>query len=52
MRAHPRLTSDSLDECEMSMDELGEAFEKHSNNYDFLKKKFKKKKKMNFLKLN
>jgi len=28
----------SLDDCELSMDELGEAFEELFNNYDFLKK--------------
>ena len=29
-----------LNECELSMDELGEAFEEFSNNHDFLKKKY------------
>jgi len=40
-----KVTSEShLDECELSMDELGEAFEELSNNYDFLKMKYLKEK--------
>ena len=39
----PKVTSKSyLDECKLSMDELGEAFEELSNNYDFIKKKYLK----------
>jgi len=35
----PKLTSEpSLDNCELTMGELGETFEKLSNNYDFLKR--------------
>ena len=35
----PKVTFESyLDECELSMDELDEAFEELSNNYDFLRK--------------
>ena len=37
----------SIDNCELSMDELGEAFEELSQNYDFLKKKYLKMKKEN-----
>ena len=37
----------SIDDCELSMDELGEAFEELSHNYDFLKKKYLKMKKEN-----
>ena len=34
-----KVTSESYrDECELSMDELGEAFKKLSNNYDFSKR--------------
>ena len=45
----PKVTFKSyLDECELSIDELGEAFEE-SNNYDFLKKKYLKIKKENEL---
>jgi len=37
----PKVTSESyLDDCELSMDELGETFEELFNNYDFLKKKY------------
>jgi len=36
----PKITFESLDECELSMDDLGEDFEEFSNNYDFLKKKY------------
>ena len=44
----PKVTSEpSLDDCELTMDELGEAFEELSNNYDFLKKKYLKMKKEN-----
>ena len=43
-----KVTSEpSLDDCELKMDELGEAFEELSNNYDFLKKKYLKIKKEN-----
>jgi len=43
-----KLTSESsLEEFELSMDELGEAFEKLSHNCDFLKKKYLKMKKIN-----
>ena len=35
----------SLDDSELIMDELGEAFEELSNNYNFLKRKFKNEKK-------
>ena len=36
----PKVTPEStIDECELSMNELGEAFEELSNNYDFLKTK-------------
>ena len=46
----PKVTSKShLDECELSMDELGEAFEELSNNYNFLKMKHLKIKKKNQL---
>ena len=42
----PKVTSKFyLDECELSVDELGEAFEKLSHNCDFLKKKYLKMKK-------
>ena len=35
----PKIISESsLDKCELFMDELGEAFEELSNNYDFLKR--------------
>ena len=37
----------SIDDCELSMDELVEAFEELSHNYDFLKKKYLKMKKEN-----
>ena len=48
----PKVTSKpSLDDYELTMDELGEAFEELSHNYDFLKKKYLKMKKMNFLKI-
>jgi len=44
----PKVTSESsLDECELTMDELGEAFEELSNNYDVLNKKYIKMKKKN-----
>jgi len=44
----PKLASEpSLDDCELTMDESGEAFEELSNNYDFLKKKYLKMKKKN-----
>jgi len=44
----PKVTSESsLDDCELTMDELGEAFEELSHNYDFLKKKYLKMKKGN-----
>ena len=37
----PKVTSEpSLDDCELTMNEFGEAFEELSNNYYFLKKKF------------
>ena len=43
----PKVTFEpSLDDCELTMDELGEVFEELSNNYDFLKKKYLKLKKM------
>jgi len=43
----------SLDECELSMNQLGEAFDELSCNYDFIKKKYLKMKiKMNFFKIN
>ena len=50
----PKETSEiSIDECELFMDESGEAFEELFNNYDFLKKKYLKiKRKMNFFKIN
>ena len=39
----PKVTSESsLDDCELIMDELDEAFEELSKNYDFLKKKYLK----------
>jgi len=42
----PKVISESpLDECELTMDKLGEPFEELSNNYDFLKKKYLKMKK-------
>ena len=42
----PKITSKpSLDDCELTMNELGEAYEELSNNYDFLKKKYLKMKK-------
>jgi len=44
----PKVTSEpSLDDCELTMDELGETFEELSNNHDFLKKKYLKMKKAN-----
>ena len=44
----PKVTSEpSLDDYELTMDELGETFEELSNNYDFLKKKYLKMKKEN-----
>ena len=44
----PKVISEpSLDDCELTMDELGEAFEELCNNYDFLKKKYLKIKKKN-----
>ena len=44
----PKVISEPpLDKCELTMDELGEAFEELSNNYDFLKKKYLKMKKEN-----
>ena len=46
----PKVTSEtSLDDCELSMEKLGEAFEELSNNYDFLKKMYLKIKKENKL---
>ena len=46
----PKVTYETtLDDSELSMDELGEAFEELSNNYDFLKKKYFKAKKENEL---
>ena len=46
----PKVTFEScLDDCELTMDELGEAFEELSHNYDFLKKKYLKMKKKNEL---
>ena len=46
----PKVTSkSSLNENELSIDELGETFEELSNNYDFLKKKYLKMKKGNEL---
>ena len=42
-----------LDDSDLSIDELRDAFEQLSNNYDFLKKKYLKiKKKMSFCKIN
>ena len=42
-----------LDDCQLFMYELGEAFEELSNNYNFLKKKYLKiKKEKNFCKIN
>ena len=42
----PKITFEpSLDDSELTMDELGEAFEELSNNYDFFKKKYLKMKK-------
>ena len=36
----PKVTPEStLDECKLSINELGEAFEELSDNYNFLKKK-------------
>jgi len=53
MRTTPKVTSESsLIECKLSMDELGETFKELSNNYDFLKKKYLKIKKINFFKIN
>ena len=44
----PKVTFEpSLDDNELTMNELGEAFEELSNNYDFLKKKYLKIKKKN-----
>ena len=44
----PKVTSEShLDECELSMNKLGKAFEELFNNYDFLKKKYLQMKKEN-----
>ena len=37
----------SIEDCELSIDELREAFEELSHNYDFLKKKYLKMKKEN-----
>ena len=46
----PKVTSESyLDDCELTMNELGEVFEELSNNYDFLKTKYLKMKKKNEL---
>ena len=46
----PKVTSEShLDEYELSMDELCEAFEELSNNYDLFKKKYLKIKRENKL---
>ena len=42
-----KVTPNSSFDCELSMDELGEAFEELSHNYDFLKKKYVKMKKEN-----
>jgi len=37
----PKVTSEpSLNDCELTMDELSEAFEEFSHNYNFLKKKY------------
>ena len=39
----PKVTSEpSLDDCDWTMDELGDAFVELSNNYYFLKKKISK----------
>ena len=44
----PKVISEpSLDECHLTMNELGDAFVKLSTNYDFLKKKYLKMKKEN-----
>ena len=44
----PKVTFEpSLDDSELTMDELGEALEELSNNYDFLKKKYLKLKREN-----
>ena len=44
----PKVTSEpSLDDYDLTMDELGDAFVELSNNYDFLKKKYLKTKKEN-----
>ena len=44
----PKVTSEpSLDDSELIMNELDEAFEELSNNYDFLKRKYLKMKKKN-----
>ena len=49
----PKVTSETiLDDCKLSIDELGKALEELSNNYDFLKKKYLKMKKINFYKIN
>ena len=42
-----KVTPDTSIDCELSIDELGEAFEELSHNYDFLKKKYLKMKKDN-----
>ena len=44
----PKVISEpSLDDCELTIYELGEAFEELPNNYDFLKKKYLKMKREN-----
>ena len=42
-----KVTPDTSIDCELSIDEIGEAFEELSHNYDFLKKKYLKMKKEN-----
>ena len=42
-----KVTPDTSIDYELSIDELGEAFEELSHNYDFLKKKYLKMKKEN-----
>jgi len=50
----PKVTFKScLEDCELTIDELDEAFEELSNNYDFfLKSIWNWKNKMNFFKIN
>ena len=48
----PKVTFEpSLNDCDLTMDELGDAFVELSNNYDFIKKKYLKTKKIKFFKI-